>query len=211
MKKIASLATGLAAAAAFAAFVGLSSQASETSPTPAPMTAAAPAPAADQVFTLDGVHSSVMFKIEHMGVSNFYGSFKNVSGSYTLGDAPSFEFSIKTDSVDTRNEGRDKHLKSPDFFNATEFPTITFKSTKVEKQGDDKMTVTGDLTMHGVTKPVTAEFKFWPAKETRQGFKGGFETMFTIKRSDFGMTTYVAEGGLGDEVTVLFAGEGAAK
>ena len=181
----------------------------EMYPAPTPAHPIAPTALAADSFTLDPVHSSVMFRIEHMGVSNFYGSFNDVSGSYTLGENPSFNFTIKTESIDTRNEGRDKHLKSPDFFNAVEFPTITFKSTSVEKAGDN-LKVTGDLTMHGVTKPVTAELKFWPAKETRQGVKGGFETMFTIKRTDFGMNTYVTEGALGDEVTVLFAGEGAA-
>lgn len=199
--------TGVLTVAAAAATLGLVSRNDAAAHTPAPLVAEN---MADQSFTLDPVHSSVMFKIEHMGVSNFYGSFNDVSGTYTLGESPSFSFSIKADSVDSRNEARDKHLKSPDFFNAPEFPTITFKSTKVEKEGDN-LKVTGDLTLHGVTKPVTAVFKFWPAKETRQGMKGGFETHFTIKRSDFGMITYVAEGGLGDEVTVLFAGEGAAK
>lgn len=205
------IATGALIVAATAAALGFAARNEPTAPTAPASPASAPLVAvnlADQSFTLDAVHSSVMFKIEHMGVSNFYGAFKDVSGSYTLGENPSFNFSIKTDSVDTRNEGRDKHLKSPDFFNAPEFPAITFKSTKVEKAGDN-LKVTGDLTMHGVTKPVTAEFKIWPAKETRQGMKGGFETHFTIKRTDFGMSTYVAEGGLGDEVTVLFAGEGA--
>lgn len=197
--------SGVLTVAAAAATLGLVARNDAAAPTPAPLVATN---MAEQSFTLDPVHSSVMFKIEHMGVSNFYGSFNDVSGTYTLGETPSFNFSIKTDSVDSRNEARDKHLKSPDFFNAPEFPTITFKSTKVEKDGD-KLKVTGDLTLHGVTKPVTADFKIWPAKETRQGMKGGFETHFTIKRTDFGMNTYVAEGGLGDEVTVMFAGEGA--
>ena len=164
----------------------------------------------NQTFTLDGVHSSVMFRIEHNGVSNFYGAFKHVSGTYTLGDAPSFDIIVKADSVDTRNDGRDRHLKSPDFFNAAEFPNITFKSTKAEKAGDN-WNVTGDLTLHGVTKPITCEIRTWPVKQTDKGAKSGFETHLTIKRSDFGMNTYIAEGGLGDEVTILVAGEGGAK
>jgi polyisoprenoid-binding protein YceI len=170
--------------------------------------AAAPSGQAAQAFQVDPVHSSVMFRIEHMGVCNFYGAFTDVSGSYTLDETPSFNFTVKADSVDTRSEARDKHLKSPDFFNAVEFPTITFKSTSAQKSGDN-WKVTGDLTLHGVTKPVTAELKTWQPKDTRQGFRSGFETHFTIKRTDFGMDTYVAEGGLGDEVTVLFAAEGA--
>lgn len=200
-----------ALAVSFAA-LGLAQREQQQPASTPPAKPAAPSAqqSANQTFTLDGVHSSVMFRIEHMGVSNFYGAFTDVSGTYTVGDAPSFDITVKTDSVDTRNEGRDRHLESPDFFNAAEFPTITFKSTKAEKAGDN-WSVTGDLTLHGVTKPVTCEIKFWPAKQTRQGNKSGFETHLTIKRSDFGMNTYIAEGGLGDEVTILVAGEGGAK
>ena len=205
--KIQHLAAGVALTGALAMTVGLSLG---FSPAQQP-TAAAPRQAAQstQTFNVDPVHSSVMFRIEHMGVCNFYGAFTDVSGSYTLGEAPSMQFTVKADSVDTRNEGRDKHLKSPDFFNAPEFPAITFKSTSAEKAGEN-WKVTGDLTLHGVTKPITAELKTWQPKETRQGLKSGFETHFVIKRTDFGMDTYVAEGGLGDEVTVLVAVEGAA-
>jgi polyisoprenoid-binding protein YceI len=161
-------------------------------------------------FTVDPVHSSVIFRIEHEGVANFYGAFKEIEGSFTLGDDPSqasFDLSVKVNSVDTRNENRDKHLRTADFFNVAEFPFITFKSKSVEKAGD-KLKVTGDLTMHGVTRPITLEVKTWPAKDTEQGRKAGVETIFTIKRSDFGMDTYVAEGRLGDEVTLMVACEG---
>ena len=205
--KIHQFAFGALALAAIAAALGLSAR--DAGPVSAEPIAFA-APIADQHFTLDPVHSSVVFRIEHNGVSNFYGTFNDVSGTYTLGDAPSLNIAIKTESVNSRNGGRDRHLKSPDFFNAAEFPSIVFKSTKVEGSGD-KLKVTGDLTMHGVTKPVTADLKVWPAKETRQGLRSGFETTFTIMRSDFGMNTYIAEGGLGDEVTVMFGAEGEAK
>lgn len=194
-------------AAGAATALGFSARSNSPAPTPAP--APVVTRQADQAFKVDPVHSSVMFRIEHMGVCNFYGAFRDVSGSYTLGDNPSFEISVKTDSVDTRNKGRDDHLKSPDFFNAAEFPAITFKSTKVEKT-ENGFKATGDLSLHGVTKPVTIDIKTWAPKETRQGVKSGFETHLTIKRTDFGMNTYVAEGGLGDEVIVLVAIEGAA-
>lgn len=166
-------------------------------------------------FAVDAVHSSLMFKINHMGIANFYGRFNHIDGSYTIDETDvtnsTFEFTVKADSVDTNNERRDGHLKSADFFNVAEYPTITFKSTKVTKKGDNQITVTGDLTMHGVTKPVDVEMKLFTAKETRQGFKGGFESHFTVKRSDFEMNYGVAEGGLGDEVTILVAVEGVQK
>jgi polyisoprenoid-binding protein YceI len=162
-------------------------------------------------FEIDSVHSSVVFKIQHMGIANFYGRFNDISGTYSIDAAnpasSNFDIHVKTDSVDTKNAKRDGHLKSPDFFNAAEFPEIAFKSTKVSGEGNN-LKVTGDLTLHGVTKPATVNLALFPAKQTPQGYKSGFETTFTIKRTDFDMDTYVAEGGLGDEVQITVAGEG---
>jgi polyisoprenoid-binding protein YceI len=193
------------------AALGLAPQGTPTNPAATTTAAAGTAPA----FAVDAVHSSVMFKINHMGVTNFYGRFNEIEGSYVLDEAnhanSTFEFTVKADSVDTNSDRRDGHLKSADFFNVAEYPNITFRSTKVAKAGDNKLTVTGNLTLHGVTKPVDVEMKLFPAKETRQGHRGGFESHFTIKRTDFGMDTYVAEGGLGDEVTILVAVEAARK
>jgi len=178
---------------------------------PAPQSA----PAAGDTFTVDAGHSSNMFKISHMGVGNFMGRFNEMEGTYTLDpakpEASTFNITIDAESVDTNSEGRDKHLRNPDFFNTAEYPTITFKSTKVEKAGDNMLNVTGDLTFCGVTKPVTAKFQVFPGKETRQGFKSGFEANFTVKRTDFGNDTYVAQGGLGDEVQVTVCVEGGKK
>jgi len=176
---------------------------------------AKPAAAAGDTYEVDGGHSSNMFKINHMGVANFMGRFNKMGGTYTMDpaklEASTFEITIDADSVDTNSEGRDKHLRNPDFFNTAEYPNITFKSTKVEKVGDNMLNVTGDLTFRGVTKPVTAKFQIFPGKETRQGFKSGFEANFSIKRTDFGNDTYVAQGGLGDEVQVTVCVEGAKK
>lgn len=207
--KIRHMAAGAMLLATFAAAVGFSPRATA----PAPVPAAGPiVAAATHAFKLDPVHSSSVFRIEHMGVSAFYGVFRDLSGTFVMADDPaacSFSIDVKTDSVDTRNKQRDDHLKSDAFFDAAKFATISFKSTKIEKAGDNKLKVTGDLTMHGVTKPITAEVRTWPAKQTNMGFRSGFETTVTVKRSDFGMTTYInKEGGLGDEVTVIFAGEG---
>ena len=165
-----------------------------------------------ETYDVDGAHSSVMFRIEHMGVAPFYASFNDVSGSYTYDpDNPgnsSFTVSVKANSVDSRHDGRDRHLKSPDFFNVAEYPEITFKSTKVEASGDDTLRVTGDMTMHGETKSITVDMELIGRKQTQRAFKSGFSTTFTIKRTDFGMDTYVAEGALGDEVKLFIGLEG---
>lgn len=169
---------------------------------------------ATEKYEIDPVHSSVVFRISHLGVAPFYATFNDIGGSYSLtpGDLgkSNFDITVKADSVDSRNPGRDRHLKSPDFFNVAEYPEITFKSTKVEASGDDKIRVTGDLTMHGVTKSIPVDMTLIGRQDTgRQGFKSGFEAIFTIKRTDFGMDTYVAEGGLGDEVKLYIGLEGA--
>ncbi|MHC5004556.1 MAG: YceI family protein [Planctomycetota bacterium] len=167
-------------------------------------------------YTVDNVHSSTVFRISHMGVANFWGRFNRISGTYSFHpnhlDKSSFAIDIDTESIDTNSERRDGHLKSPDFFNAKEFPTIEFRSTKVERDGDsddpNDYTLTGELKMHNVVKRIRAKLKWIDAKETRQGFKSGFEAVFSIKRTDFGMDMYVEEGGLGDRVRVIVAIEG---
>lgn len=205
-------------AAALALGISLA-MAAQNAATPAAVkavTGAAPANLAAETYEVDPVHSSVVFKITHMGVSPFYGRFNGIDGTWTYHpDSPedsSFEISVKTDTVDTHNPRRDGHLKSPDFFNASEYPKITFKSTKVEATGEDTLRVTGDLSLHGKTKSITADLKLVGRQDTgRMGFRSGFGTEFTIKRTDFGMDTYVAEGGLSDEVTLMIGLEGARK
>ena len=109
-------------------------------------------------YKVDPVHSSLIFSMKHFGVTDFYGRFKEISGTVTFDAADpsksSVELTVPVESIDTQNEKRDQHLKSPDFFNAKQFPTITFKSTKVEGSGDNYK-ISGDLTIHGVTKPIT--------------------------------------------------------
>lgn len=157
----------------------------------------------------DTVHSFVLFKVKHMGASWSYGRFNAftvaVGANEDCSAVSSVEFSVKAGSVDTGNAGRDKHLMSPDFLNAKQFEDVTFKSTSVK--GDE---VTGDLTLHGVTKPVTAKLVHVGAGK---GMKGealvGWETTFTVKRSDFGMTNLV--GPVGDEIAITVATELAKK
>lgn len=160
-------------------------------------------------FRVDPGHSSVVFKITHLGVAPFYGRFNDVSGDFSLEDGGSVNVTVNAASVDTNSEQRDGHLKSPDFFNVNQFPEITFKSTKVSESGDDTYDVEGELTMLGTTKPVSVTFtKLGEGERGRFGYRSGIETDVTIKRSDYGMTFYLDNGALGDDVTLLIGLEG---
>lgn len=172
-------------------------------------------------YQADPVHSSVIFNIRHSGVTSFYGRFNDFSGAFTFDPASaasgSFEFEVKTESVDTHNQKRDDHLRSADFFNARQFPAITFKSTGIEPAGDNTFKLTGDLTLQGETRPVTADLE-WLGTGTGPtgGTIGAFEAHFEIKRSDFGMTKYLAPdnsdaGGLGNTVKLIVSIEAAKK
>ncbi len=169
---------------------------------------------AAETFSVDPVHSSMVFRVKHNNVAYFYGRFNDISGAISLDSAneagSSLEVSVKTESVDTGNEKRNGHLKSPDFFNAAKFPACTFKSTKFAKASGDAFDVTGDLTIHGVTKPVTVKFeKTGQAKNPRGGELIGFESTFTISRKDFGIT--FMPDGIGDDVRVSISLEAGKK
>lgn len=164
-------------------------------------------------FEVDGVHSSNVFRIKHMDVSNFYGRFNQIEGTFTLDDVDptraAFDIKLKTASIDTGNEARDKHLKSSDYFDAEKYPEITFKSRSVKKTDAGALEVAGDLTLRGVTKPLTATVEL---TGVGKGFRGGvicgWETTFTVKRSDFGVGK---PEGLGDEVRITISVEGVKK
>lgn len=157
-------------------------------------------------YVIDPVHTTVIFKIQHMGAGRFIGRFNATSGKLAWDEKDpsksSIEVSVKSDSVDTANADRDNHIKGPDFFNAKQYPTISFKSSKVEKAGEH-YTVTGDLTLHGETRPVTAKFEITGHGKHLKSGKPliGFEATFKIKRSEFGMKQMV--GPLGDEVDII--------
>ena len=161
-------------------------------------------------FKIDPVESSVVFSVMHLGISNFYGRFNDIKGTVVLDKADpsksSFDLTIPVESVDTNNEKRDQQLKSPDFFNAKQFPVMTFKSKKVEGSGD-WFVVTGDFTLHGVTKPLTLEVKkIGEGKGTKGEIRAGGEGRFTIKRSDHGMS-FMQEV-VGDEINIVVNLEG---
>jgi len=169
-----------------------------------------PALAVDS-YKLDGVHSMIIFKINHFNVSNTYGRINSPAGTFAIDPADlansSLSISVNVADIDTNNAKRDEHLKSADFFNAKQFPTIAYKSTSIKKIDDKTFEVTGDLTLHGVTKPVTVKLaKVGEADMPGAGHRAGYETTFTIKRSDFGMSTMV--GPVGDEVTLMVNLEG---
>ena len=118
---------------------------------------------------------------------NFYGRFNELEGTidWDAEAGPSFDVSIKIESVDSGNEAFDRHLKNADFFDAKQFPTMIFKST-APKMGDN-WKVMGEMTMHGVTKAVEVDMEFVGRADVGRGDRVGFETTFTVKRSDFGM------------------------
>src|SRR5439155_15510177 len=131
--------------------------------------AAAPAFAKPTHYQIDPAHSVAEFVVRHMEISNVRGQFTKLSGSATFDpESPandSVEATVDAASVDTREEKRDMHLKSPDFFDVAKFPTLSFKSKKVVKKGK-QLEMTGDLTMHGVTKEVTFTVE-WPGKTVK--------------------------------------------
>ena len=164
---------------------------------------------AQETWTVDKGHSTANFKVRHF-TANVVGAFNDFDGTVTIDRAnpekSSVELTIQTASIDTGNENRDKHLRSEDFFDVVKFPTITFKSTAVAPKGKDSFDVTGDLTMHGVTKRVTLPVSFGGFLKTQRGEKSGFEVETTVNRKDYGIVWNRAldEGGfmLSDDVKV---------
>mgnify|MGYP001190808197 CR=1 FL=1 len=166
---------------------------------------------AADTYKVDAGHTVVVFQVTHLNVSNFYGRFNETEGQIIYDAAKpensSIEFRIKTESVDTNSEKRDKHLKGPDFFNVKQFPIIQFRSKSVKAQSDGNLEVAGEATMLGVTRPLTVRVeKIGEGKDPWGGHRIGFEAKFSLKRSDFGMKYNLK--GLGDEVKTTVAIEG---
>ena len=158
-------------------------------------------------YNFDMSHANITFTVNHLGFSTTHGRFNGFDGTLMIDkDAPeasSVKVDIATKSLDTFFEKRDAHLKSADFFNAEMFPTMNFTSTKVEKTGDNALKVTGDLTLLGVTKPVTLDVMVPAMGAHPMSGKEwiGFSAKTTIKRSEWGMTTFVPA--VGDEVSIV--------
>jgi polyisoprenoid-binding protein YceI len=178
--------------------------------------AASPALAETSTWKLDSAHSQTNFSVKHLVISTVRGEFGKTEGAVTLdeGDVTKskVEATIDVASVNTREQKRDEHLKSPDFFDVAKFPKMTFKSTKVEKAGDGKLKVTGDLTLKGVTKSVVLDVT-GPTKEIKDPWgnvKRGIAASGKINRQDFGVSWgKMIEAGpvVGDEVAIEIEAE----
>ena len=157
------------------------------------MSATTPTQDLTGTYSLDPAHSRIGFVARHAMVTKVRGSFNDVAGSGFLdAEDPSrsqLQVTIQAKSIDTRNADRDGHLRSNDFFDMATYPEITFVSTKVERAGDDDYRVTGDLTIKGVTKPVTVDFEYTGAAvDPFQNQRIGFEGKTTINRKDWGVS-----------------------
>ena len=145
-------------------------------------------------WNIDPVHSVAEFKVKHMMISNVKGQFTGVKGTLTLDEHDLLnshvEASIDAASINTREADRDTHLKSADFFDVEKFPTLSFKSTSVRRNTDGELNVTGDLTIHGVTRSVVfkVEGPTAPGKDPWGATRVGVEATIKISRKDFGLT-----------------------
>lgn len=180
---------------------------------------AAAAPAAAETFKVDITHSSFVFSANHIGYTNVLGMFRDWEGEFTFDqkapEATKVKITVKTESVDTNDRrlqaqggirGRDEHLRSADFFNVKEFPTMTFESTKVEKTGEKTAKLHGNITLLGQTKPVVFDVTFnkvapHPVPAYKGVLTAGFSIRGTIKRSEWGMKTGVPA--VGDEIPLM--------
>lgn len=175
---------------------------------------ATPAMASTWIFDAD--HSNIGFAVKHAMISNVHGTFREATGTMEIDDKDASKsqvhVEIKMASIDTRNDKRDGHLKSPDFFDVAKYPTMTFKSTKVKK-GHEHTEVTGDLTLHGVTKSVTLKVE-GPSKPIKDPFgmtRAGVSASGKLNRKDFGLkwSQTIEAGGMlvGDEISLQIDGE----
>lgn len=160
-------------------------------------------------WTVDTVHSSAVFRIKHTGTSFFYGTFGKTTGTVALDPkAPAsgkIAIEIVVDSIHTHDKGRDQHLLGPDFFDAKQYPVMKFTSDSIAAAGADAYEVKGTLQLHGKSQPLTVKVQKTGEGEMRGQKRIGFETTFTIKRSDFGMEYGLAQQALGDEVQVTLS------
>jgi polyisoprenoid-binding protein YceI len=176
------------------------------------MVIAAPLAASADTWQIDPVHTTVEFTVRHMMISNVRGQFTKVAGTITAKDSDpasvKVEATIETSSIDTRSADRDADLKSANFLDVAKYPTMTFKSKKIEPAGTGKWKMVGDLTLHGVTKEVTLDVEgpTAPIKDPYGNTRAGASATTKINRKDFGLTWSKAleAGGavVGDEVTV---------
>lgn len=169
------------------------------------------AKAQETKWTFDKVHSKIQFDVSHMFISEIAGQFQDYEG-IVLADKTDFsdakiDFSIEVKSIDTDNKSRDEHLLSPDFFDATKYPKITFKSKSIKKTGKNLYKINGKFTMHGVTKEITLDAKYGGTiKDPYGNIKAGFKITCVINRTDFGLKyNSILDAGelmIGEKVTI---------
>jgi polyisoprenoid-binding protein YceI len=168
---------------------------------------------AQGTWNVDPKHSSVEFQVRHMGIATVKGFFEEFEGTLevgeTLGESKAYG-KVIVDSIGTRDEARDGHLKSADFFDAETHTEITFESTAIEPNGDDELTITGNLTIRGVTKPITLKATVEGADTDPWGNERvGVEATTTIVRSDYGMSFNQALGSgnllVSDKVKIILS------
>ena len=167
---------------------------------------------ATTTWNIDPVHTVAEFKVKHMMISNVKGQFTGIKGVLALDESglanSHVEASVDVASINTREPQRDAHLKSADFFDVEKFPTLSFKSTRISQVRNGELAVTGDLTLHGVTRSVVfdVEGPTLPAKDPWGNTRVGLSATTRINRKDFGLTWNAAleTGGIlvGDEVTI---------
>ena len=174
--------------------------------------AAGTASAEQERYVFDKAHTQILFFVSHLGFSMMQGEFHDYDGEFVFDrDDPSrssVEVSIATASVDTDHEKLNEHLRTPDFFNSEAHPTMSFKSTSIERTGENSGRIIGDFTMLGVTRPLTLNVTFNKADvhPVNKNYIAGFSGSTTIRRSDYGMTYSVPA--VGDEVEVRLEVEG---
>lgn len=173
---------------------------------------AAPARAEAERYTLDKAHTQIMFKVSHLGFSFSHGRFPDFDGSFTFDrENPAnsaVNVTIRTAGIQMDDQKWNDHLKNPDFFNVEAYPEMTFKSTGIKVLSDKTADITGDLTLLGVTKPVTLHVTHNKSDKFPFGdrYVSGFSATGTLKRSDFGMSYGLP--GVGDEVQLMIEVEG---
>lgn len=200
--------TTLALAAVLAAAGG----AATVAQAPAPQLTQNPAEVRAGTYALDPAHGKITWSVGHLGFSKYVGQFVNVSATLTLDPAnpaaSTLEATVPLTEVDSNSDGLDQHLQTPDFFDTANHPTATFRATSIVVDDDDRdeATVTGDLTLRGVTRPVVMEVEFNQAGTSMGQYKVGFDGEATIRRSEFGIDFGIPMG-LTDEVELHMEGE----
>ena len=185
----------------------------QNTPSSTPVTtspvATATATVPDTVWKIDDTHSMGLFRVQHFGAGMFWGRIDGVTGTITTSGTPianiSFNVTIDTNSISSANKDLDGHLRSPDFFSVKEFPEMNFKSTSAKKLEGNMWEVAGTITIHGVTKPHTVQMELTGQSESARGKKIGFEAVFTIDRSEFGMTYGIEKNAIGKNVRIIVA------